>query len=155
MPDRITKLNSIGYDWDFETKKVEETRWDEKLLALKEYYSVNGHFNVGYKENKNLYDWVHKLKSRKPSEERLVELKSIGFNWEPKVTTRQKPLSWEDNLILLKFHFETNGNFNISSTKQKTLYNWLFKLKRKRPTDEQIEKLKSIGFDWEKQKATP
>jgi len=153
-PDRLAKLKSIGYNWDKESRKVkaEEAAWDEKLLSLKEYYEANGHFDVNYKENKTLYNWLHKLRSRKPSEERLAKLRSIGFHWEPKTDSRQKPLTWEDNFNMLKAHFEANGTFEISSTKQKRLYNWLYKLKRNRPTDEQIEKLKSIGFDWEKEK---
>lgn len=154
-PDRFAKLISIGYDWDIEARKAkieDAVGWDEKLLALKGYYDANGHFNVDYKENKSLYNWLHKLKSRKPSEERLAKLRSIGFHWEPKTTKRKPPASWNDNFNLLKLHFEKNGNFDISSTKQKNLYNWLFKLKRRKPTDEQIEKLKSIGFDWEKEK---
>lgn len=155
LSDRLTKLKSIGYDWDKESRKVkaEEAAWNEKLLTLKEYYEVNGHFDVNYKENKTLYNWLHKLGNRKPSEERLEKLNSIGFHWEPKTTFRKKPLTWGENFHLLKSHFEINGNFEVSSTKQKNLYNWLYKLKRNKPTDEQIEKLKSIGFDWEKEKA--
>jgi len=41
-PDRLAKLISIGYDWDIETRKAkieDAVGWDEKLLALKEYYS--------------------------------------------------------------------------------------------------------------------
>jgi len=152
--DRLAKLKSIGYDWDKESRKVnvDDTGWDKKLLALKEYYEANGHFNVNYKENESLYNWLHKLRNRKPSEERLAKLSNIGFHWEPKITSRQKRLTWEDCFHLLKSHFETFGNFDVSSTKQKNLYNWLYKLKRNKPTDEQIEKLKSIGFDWEKEK---
>lgn len=153
LPERFAKLNSIGYDWDVETKKTEEVKWEEKLLALKEYYIANGHFNVNYKDNKSLYDWLYKIKAQKPPESRLEKLRAIGFDWKPKENKRQKPLTWEDNFGLLKTHFEANGNFDISSTKQKRLYNWLFKLKRKKPSDEQVEKLKSIGFDWEKEKA--
>lgn len=156
--ERLAKLIAIGYDWDVEskkrakTRKVEETAWNDKLQSLKEFYEKNGHFDVNYKENKSLYNWLFKLKNRKPSEERLEKLRNIGFHWEPKVNKRKPPASWDDNFKLLKLHFEAKDNFDISSTKQKNLYNWLFKLKRKKPTDEQIEKLKSIGFDWEKEK---
>jgi hypothetical protein len=151
-PDRLAKLNSIGYDWDVEHKKVEETSWDERLFQLKEYYRANGHFDVNYKENKSLYYWLNKLKNKEPTEERLAKLSSIGFQWEPTISSRQKPLTWDDNFNLFKAYVEANGNFKISSTKQKRLYTWLYNLKRNRPTNEQIEKLKSIGFDWEKEK---
>src|SRR5690606_31485070 len=64
--DRLVKLNSIGYDWNVEHKKVEESSWDEKLLELKEYFIANGHFEVDYKKNKSLYYWLQKLKGNKP-----------------------------------------------------------------------------------------
>jgi hypothetical protein len=158
-PERFAKLLSIGYDWNIESKrgkqirKAEEASWDEKLQRLKEYHERNGHFNVAYKEDKSLYNWLFKLKSHMPSDERLKKLNKIGFHWEPKTTKRKPPATWDENLNLLKLHFETTGNFDISATKQKNLYNWLHRLRRKKPTDEQIGKLKSIGFDWEKEKA--
>lgn len=156
--ERLAKLNSIGYDWNIESRKgvksreVDEVAWNEKLQSLKEYYEKNSHFDVAYKEDKSLYNWLFKLRSRKPSEERLEKLSGIGFHWEPKKDKRKPPATWDDNFNLIKLHFETTGNFDISSTKQKNLYNWLYKLKRKKPTEAQIEKLKSISFDWEKEK---
>ena len=131
---------------------MDEASWDEKLQLLKEYYERNGHFDVSYKENKSLYNWLFKLKSQKPSEEHLEKLSKIGFQWKLKTNKRKPPATWNENLSLLKLHFETTGNFDISATRQKNLYNWLHRLRRKRPTDDQIEKLKSIGFDWEKEK---
>lgn len=157
--ERYSKLLLIGYDWNVEVKRSatprldDEVAWNEKFQQLMKYHDKNGHFNVSYKEDKSLYNWLFKLKSTKPSDQRIEKLMNIGFVWEPKTNKRKAPATWDENFQLLKTHFEENGNFAISATKQKNLYNWLHRLRRKKPTDEQIEKLQSIGFDWNMEKA--
>ena len=65
--------------WD-----TKEFNWDKKLNELKNFYKQNGHFNVTRQNsnNRSLGKWLYDLKLKRPSDERLSKLSSIGFDWE-------------------------------------------------------------------------
>ena len=87
--ERISDLNTIGFEWDLSTD------WTERLRHLEEYKAVHGNCRVPkkYQENPSLGSWVHnqrhKFKSGKLSEERITQLVTIGFEWSIRKTRSQ------------------------------------------------------------------
>jgi hypothetical protein len=86
--ERIHLLNTVGFVWD-----AHELHWRDKLDLLRMYHRKHGHCNVpaNYR-NKKLATWVkcqrrqYKLywegKSSSMSPERIIELETVGFQWE-------------------------------------------------------------------------
>ena len=86
--ERVRALEDIGFVWD-----SQGAAWGERLDELKEFRKVYMHCNVpsNYSENPQLATWVkcqrrqYKLHSEgKPSnmtQQRILELESIGFEW--------------------------------------------------------------------------
>jgi len=89
-PERIEKLESIGFEWECEDY---ESVWNKRFNELKEYKEKYGRTNVpqNFKDNKQLGTWVHtqrseykKFQEKKKSSmtpERIQTLGSIGFQW--------------------------------------------------------------------------
>jgi hypothetical protein len=80
-PERIDRLNRIGFVW--EAKKI---FWEEMFEALVEYKKRTGNCNVprNWPENKPLANWVHTQRNKKDrlTPDRIQRLDEIGFVWE-------------------------------------------------------------------------
>ena len=84
-PERIARLDSLGFDWD-----PINTQWEEGFSRLEKFFQTEGHARVtrgfetedGYK----LGDWVSKQRSNKNklSPDRISKLNSLGFIWKVK-----------------------------------------------------------------------
>jgi superfamily II DNA or RNA helicase len=78
--DRITKLESLGFEWD-----PNEIDWNQKFEALKLYKAENGDCIVG-KKFQVLSSWVYKqrndFKNGRISADRIAKLEALGFEWQ-------------------------------------------------------------------------
>jgi hypothetical protein len=98
-PERIRKLESVGFQWKPRLSKRE--MWDVRFKELKQFRSEYGHCNVPYRcyrKNKALRIWMtnlrHQYKNYKAGKkywsitpERIKKLEEIGFEWKRKRQT--------------------------------------------------------------------
>lgn len=145
---RIDKLNSIGFDWN-----PFLNLWDknfEKLLIFKKKY---GHTFVQSRSiaNSHLGQWLSKqrklFKDNQLAQERIDKLNSIGFVWDIKRDFWQEVF---EKLVAFKEKF---GHLKIPKKSIfRPLAQWIIRqrmiLKNNNLSQERIDKLNSIGFDW-------
>jgi arsenate reductase-like glutaredoxin family protein len=96
---RIQELESLGFKWQHPVI----TAWDDRLSELADYRKIYGHCNVPYScsENPKLANWVNNQRTQyrlhvegKRSQitfSRIQELKSLGFEWKPRISRRKEP----------------------------------------------------------------
>ncbi len=125
------------------------------MNLLNEFYNKHGHINVPQldKEYKNLGRWINdqrvmrKRRKMNPNREKLLE--SMNIIWDAKENHWDKKLNELD-----RFH-KKYGHFNVTrrNVDFPGMGKWIYDLKRsKKISDERIQKLLKIGFDWEKEK---
>ncbi len=83
-PDRINRLNSIGFVWD-----PIDVRWNSDFLVLKKFLSREGHLRVPQRHSEGgvkIGAWVDRQRQEnnkgKLSQERKKLLDSVGFIWK-------------------------------------------------------------------------
>lgn len=160
-PERITALESIGFDW---RPKIRST-WDDHFQELSNYKDAHGHTFVPQKQGA-LGRWVnaqrtnYKLyKENKQSpmtRERIILLESIGFQWRAR---RKSGSVWETFFQDLVDFKERYGHTLVPSDgTHSELSHWvnaqrsnykLFRVnKASNITPERCKLLTSIGFAW-------
>ena len=100
-PDRIKRLDDLGFSWDARTDQ-----WEEAFAALEKFGKKNGHLNVGkdvMAGGMKLNSWVIRQRQFKNKGQisplQIKRLNSIGFSWDPRTE------SWEQAFAALeKFH---------------------------------------------------
>lgn len=134
-------LESLGVEWN--TKQAD---WDARFDELKDFKNKHGHFNVSQfdKNYKGLYNWIRHIRTRSElTEEQIQRLKGIDFSFELKSIRVD---NFEERLLQLKEYEKTNGTFKVMK-KYSQLYNWLKDIKKRpRLTNDQIRKMRQIGF---------
>jgi len=174
--ERIDQLNSIGFDWKLDRKRGGADGWNEKFELLCTFWHEKGHCRVPKNfevESVRLGVWVsHQRQFYKNfmagqnekgawiTQERIDQLNSIGFDWK---MGRGDGLGWNEKFELLCTFWHENGhccvpqNFEVESVKlgqwvmnQRQSYKNLKKGESKRAsiTQEHIDQLNSIGFEW-------
>jgi hypothetical protein len=141
--------------------------FEERLNHLVIYKNKFGHCKVPqlFKENPSMGLWVRDLRVKKRkgklTQEVEAKLTDIGFVWNcrqrKKAKISSKRLPWKHRFQQLKEFFEKNGHCNVPSNyKNKQLYHWVTNQRRDYRcgvmTDSRIQKLKSIGFEWNSQR---
>jgi len=125
-PARLAKLNALGFVWD-----PYETYWQRMISELKTFKKREGHCNVParYRENPQLGAWVCQQRQRfrkgKLAIEKLQELASTGFEWDPFETTWQmmfqklKAFHSREGHCRIPFRplQECSGSFSLSGIK--------------------------------------
>ena len=95
-PERIQKLEEIGFEWKSTIKGTAYNHtWETRLQELHDYQQQHGNCNVPktYKDNKMLGSWVRNQRAQywtrqKPGKrspmtnERIHQLENIGFQWK-------------------------------------------------------------------------
>eukprot|EP00550_Attheya_septentrionalis_P004434 CAMPEP_0198283178 /NCGR_PEP_ID=MMETSP1449-20131203/2844_1 /TAXON_ID=420275 /ORGANISM="Attheya septentrionalis, Strain CCMP2084" /LENGTH=368 /DNA_ID=CAMNT_0043979707 /DNA_START=113 /DNA_END=1219 /DNA_ORIENTATION=- len=83
---RIDALNKIDFLWE-----VLDMQWHDMFRQLLEFKKLNGHTNVSIKREKKLGQWVTSQRTRVDnlSQERIDMLNKVGFQWDPRRTSRQ------------------------------------------------------------------
>ena len=147
---RIEKLNSIGMDW----RTLHERQWDEGYELARAYFERHGSLETGAEMLPKLSNWLTKQRQRQRENEMPYEqfekLSEIGMIWEFEDT-------WEQKFELAKKYYEENGNLDIPAAyvteDGMALGAWLRGVKNQYKSGilsaERIEKLESIGVEWE------
>ena len=167
--ERVEKLENIGFEWTI-NKYVQKYTWDERLGQLKRYKAQNGHCNVSMRDdrNKGLGIWVgtqrteykHMLEGSKSAltEERVEKLENIGFEWTIKGYVQK--CTWDERLQQLKKFKAQYGHCNVPAdyesnkslgqwvSNQRQKYKLLLQGSKSALTEERVEKLESLGFEW-------
>lgn len=151
--ERIQLLEAIGLSWN-----KFETRWNEMYEKAKEYYEEYGTL-IGVRDKK-LNNWLqgqkqafmHKKTYAPLSEEKIKLLEAIGIVWDMKEKQAYDASCMFD---LAKQYYEEHGNLLLPykyTVDGKNLAGWI-QDKRKaykngKLSNDQIEKLESIGMIW-------
>lgn len=154
--DQIARLNAIGMRW----KSQKDIIWDNGFEKAKEYFEKFGAADapVSYvtEDGFKLGVWLSKCRLRYANgtleADRLRRLESINMVWN-----KDRTKDWNVCFNYIKEYFEKHGNINIPSEYKVDgvwLNKWLNdqkqiilgKRKGKKLSDEQIEKLYSLGF---------
>lgn len=149
---RTQKLERLGFNWGG-SGLVKS--WEERFKELLDYQAIHGHLNVSQVEpdeqyrplGKWLNDQRHYRKKGRLNPEYESKLNEIGIAWNV------LEAKWEEKLSLLKKFYDEHGHFRVSQRgEHASLGFWVAKIRRQRPTPERLKRLKSIGFEWEKEK---
>lgn len=135
--------------------------WDMYYASAKRYYQENGNLEVPARyiteEGYALGSWLNNQKAirkgtivGKLTEDQIQKLNSIGMIWD------SLDYFWEQNFRLAKEYYLAHGNLdvptNFKSKDGKHLGNWVLRQRQLNKsnslTDEQVNKLDSIGMDW-------
>ncbi len=149
--EKISLLKSINFVF----KPLDE-KWNEMFNQLKTYLSTNNGNYPTINNNKDinkLTQWLQKqrilYKNNSLSDERIATLNSIGFVWTPFK-------NWNDIFEELKIYLsDHNGKYPTENKKDNftdSLARWLdtqrSTYKKGKLSEERINMLNSIGFDW-------
>ncbi|EAY30960.1 helicase [Microscilla marina ATCC 23134] len=165
---RIELLDSIGFSWSLKEKwsslPVYDDLWNDRFAELKAFQTKHGHCNPSseIKETKTLAHWVlsqrERFKGGKILPHRKVLLDGLGFEWSREDKARASVVRdkrWLERFEALKAFYAEHGHFRVPRTSQElsVLCTWLVTQRhyyRKGLASQQhIELLNSIGFDWE------
>ena len=145
-PERLRKLNSIGFDWDPLT-----SIWERMFSELENFKCREGHCNVGVgnKETSNLAAWVRSQRARKGKLEptRVSRLNALGFIWTP------YEVAWEEMFLELVSFRNREGHCNVPYNYEgnHSLFLWVRRqrLMKKRLSADRITRLVALEFDWD------
>ena len=147
--EKIDLLDRLGFKWS-----PYGHRWRENYLALREYKERVGNCHVpqNWAENKVLARWVQEQRMRRKrnqlSAERIALLNEIGFDWTCDI------FSWEQRFGQLCEFKKRFGHTRVHARwpENPKLGGWVVaqrcKRRRGRLSEEQEQKLTSIGFEW-------
>ena len=146
-PDRIERLEQIGFIWD-----AIENSWEENYSALIEFKNATGHCDVPDKwpVNLKLSHWVGKQRSdwkkNRLSADRIERLNAIGFTWDPQDAV------WNKMFGMLQEYKKNSGHCNIPHNWSENikLGRWVARIrklwKEGKLIPERIKQLESLGF---------
>jgi DNA-binding TFAR19-related protein (PDSD5 family) len=147
-PDRVKRLNSIGFSWDPFTEQ-----WEENFAALQKFLKREGHCRVGQRHQEGglkLGVWAHNLRSIKDrlTPDQVKRLNSLGFIWDP--STEQ----WEQAFAALQMFHKREGHCRIKRRHQEgrvKLGEWIIGQRsiKDRLAPDRVKRLNSIGFCWD------
>ena len=148
---RINKLKELSFDLEY---NVTQDRVAQKIKALKDFHKKNGHFGIKVKDNKPLYDFVHRARKLYEkgtlSKELEGQLNAINFDWGDSYLARQ----WQEAFHEYKEYVAKKDThfITVKTPQGRSLSYWatrqrLSKYQGKLSQDK-IKKLESIGFKW-------
>jgi hypothetical protein len=147
--EQVTRLDSIGFTWDILTEK-----WEEGFEALLKFREREGHCRVAPAfsiDGFRLGGWARRQRSKRDelTPEQLTRLNSVGFSWDP--FTEQ----WEETFTLLKKFHGREGHCNVIQSHEEDgqrLGVWASNQRKKRAklSKEQVARMESLGFIWDK-----
>ncbi len=156
--DRIQTLDEIGFVWDFQAQKTDET-WMGWFAELQKYTESHGNPHVPRTyNNKKLASWVwiQRLRKDKPygqasklNDEQVKLLDDLGFYWDPHEER------WQEKFRELNSFRDQYGHCNVESKADnyKKLMQWVNIQRSQKSkgnlTAKRIELLESIGFGWQ------
>ena len=151
-PDRLKRLEALGFVWDVNSQK-----WEEGFNALKAFQEREGHCKVHKDHRENgfkLGSWVifqrDRLRKAHITPEQRKRLDSIGFVWD--VYTEQ----WEEGFNWLKTFYQREGHCKVHKDHRENgfkLGGWVLSQRKARKehvlTTERRARLDALGFIWD------
>ena len=151
--DRIRVLDEVDFPW----KMSNDEHWEKQFGGLKDFADKNGHCKVPCKYP--IGEWVstqrkemkkyNRAEKSSLTPERVEKLCSIGFEWNLN--------DWDNNFAQLRVFKETHAHCSVPRN-HGTLGRWVAyqrdrywtrkEGKKSTITDDQINKLKEIDFEW-------
>ena len=147
--DKVDQLDSIGFAFN-----AVDAKWTERFLELTAFKAEYGHCNVPsrFGRNRKLATWCNTQrtagKDGKLSEDKIAQLKSIGFAFDV------FEARWQEKYAELKQFKEKFGHCNVpnSYSANPSLGTWCITQRRFRKqgklSDKRIEQLDEIDFEW-------
>ena len=148
-PDRITRLEQIGFEWD-----LFAAAWEEMFATLKAYKQTYGDCNVpqNWKEDPKLSLWCtsqrRAYRNNTLSPERVQRLEQLGLVWD------MHELAWDKMFAALSDYRQKHGDCNVPQTwkDDPSLAIWC-RVQRSLYKDNElslvrIKRLEQIGFVW-------
>jgi superfamily II DNA or RNA helicase len=146
-PDRLIRLNSLGFSWDLIAEQ-----WEENFAALQKFRKREGHcrLKLGHEEDGlKLGLWVSAQRSIKDrlTPARIKRLNLLGFNWDPRAE------QWEENFAALQSFRKREGHCVVKRCKVDglKLCHWVSnqRMAKDRLTPDQLKRLNLLGFNWD------
>ena len=147
-PERIKRLDEIGFVWDMLKQK-----WEEGFAALRQFKEREGHCRVRvlHKEGDfKLGTWSREQRKAIDtlSPESWQRLDKIGFVWDPR--RRQ----WEEGFAALKHFMQREGHCRVPRAHKEGDYKlgtWVRVQRRNKDalSPERLRWLENIGFVWD------
>ena len=156
-PKRRALLDDIGMVWE------KPDSWETRYALAKAYYDAHGNLDLpgnyvtdgiwlGKWLNEQQQIYLGKRKGKKLTTAQIEQLNRIGMSWKHRNTD-----VWESHYREAKQYFEEHGDLIVSTdyieTDGKNLNRWLLTQRKYRSqgklTQEQIDRLSSIGMVWQ------
>jgi len=151
-PDRIRRLDTLGFSWDARTDQ-----WEEAFVALKKLWGRDGHGKVDkdiVAGGMKLASWVVRQRQLKNkgllTPTQIGRLNGIGFSWDPRT------MQWEESFAALrKFHKREGHCLVLGNHIENKLQigAWAVTqrcLKKNGKLDpDRVRRMNSIGFVWD------
>jgi len=158
--ERIKALDDLGFEWEVaDTWGRENFSFEERIAQLKAYKETHGHVKVTQGDDKNLYRFCNKMRNSRienedVSEDMIKALDDLGFDWE---VSKGGPDSFESRLEQLKSFKEQHGHVKVTDKLDKSLSRFCVRTRaaRRNPeegkslSEEKIQALDNLGFDWD------
>lgn len=162
---QIQQLESLGFEWEIKLG-LRKDAWQQRIDELLEFQKEHGHCRVPptYKQNPDLAQWVLNLRQNYRlreemrlvvlSQERMDELEGYGFEWDTRI------LKWADRLeelreyakreghVRVPKHYSENPQLGRWTSTQRTQYRYYKEGKLSKLSDEQVQQLEEVGFQW-------
>lgn len=172
--ERIEQLRKIGFVFSIKPEKViPEVDWNARIQQLEAFGQEMGHMRIDptYDKSSNLGGWAVEMSQRyknwqegreylAPDEvDKFNHLSAIGFGFDV-FRAKRGERSWEDSFNLLLQYRTDTGNCRVPHhyKADARLGSWVavqrknYKLwcqdKRSTMTEEKIQRLESLGFEW-------
>jgi len=113
-PERIQRLESIGFAWSMARPKAKPKSWDERLEELKQWREEHGTYKVPRAES--LGEWLHNQrtlygkKDTKFMTAKAPRMEEIGYKFDVRENTA---VSWDDRFQQLVEFRREHGNFDV------------------------------------------
>ena len=172
--ERIQQLDDMGFVWRLRDSN-DVISFDGRLAQLQEFKAKLGHVDVPrvYKDNVSLGRWCHvirqsyqKVKEQKKapykiSQEEITRLEEMGFQWRKTnfVKRNVKQKTFAERMQELKDFKKEHGHLRVTYGMNKNLAIFCGHMRtaRRHPdrvnriklTEERIQALDSVGFEWE------
>jgi superfamily II DNA or RNA helicase len=158
-PDRIKRLENIGFKWDILEEKREkqfEQGFQETLLYKESTGNPNAPRRFKTPEGYQLGSWQSNQKfnysKRKLSSDGIKRLEDIGFKWKIKEELFEK--GFQETLLLKERTGNSNAEATYKAPEGYMLGNWQShqrqNYKKGKLSPDRIKRLEEIGFKWGK-----
>ena len=146
--EQIGRLNSLEFSWN-----ARSDQWESSFEFLQKFYEREGHCNVAVNlivDGFKLGGWVNMQRTRKHrlSPDRIRQLDSIGFIWDPHLEQWEKTFAILQNFKKKEGHCLVGRPVVVEGIK---LGQWVNGQRRRKNSLSplQIKRLDSIGFSWD------